>query len=845
MASGFYIEEVIMEKKYTPMMQQYLEVKKNYPDALVFYRLGDFYEMFFDDAKIASNELDLVLTGRNAGVEEKVPMCGIPFHAYKNYAMRLVQRGYKVVIVEQMEDPALAKGIVKRDVVKVITPGTIMDEIGDDKNSIYIASIVDYQYGYGLVMVEMSTGETVVININHQTTSLLQTLLKNNIKEIVVNSNFNEKVIKDIRELENIVISYCDVDEIKDNYLPLCDKLVDKRLRSAYGILLNYLEETQKRMLSHLQVVSIESEDAIMAMDYDTLCNLELISQNRNKKESLWTFLDKCQSAMGSRLLKQWIEKPLLIKGDIETRLDRVEFLQKNFILRDDLKEKLANVYDIQRLIARIAMNNANAIDCLRLEKTLKEIPEIFALLDNDIFKNLIDVDNCNDLYQILKGVINEDAPVQVRDGNIFNPGYNASLDELRKVQSDNQDWIVELEAKEKQRTGIKTLKVGYNRVFGYYIEVSKGAVNQIKDEYGYIRKQTLTTGERYITQELKDKEDMILHAKENALKLEIELFNDLLKKIRNYLVKLQKLSHVLATIDCIYALSEIASEKGYVRPKFDDDILDIQDGKHPILDKMMKKKYVSNSIHMDHNDFVHIITGPNMGGKSTYMRQIALIVVMAQMGSFVPCKSCTMPIFDKIFTRIGASDDILGGKSTFMVEMVEANNALSYASDRSLILFDEIGRGTSTYDGMAIAQAMIEYIVTNIHAKTLFSTHYHELTAISDILDGVSNKHVEVHEDKNGITFLYKVKDGKANRSYGINVAKLAKLPTSLILRSEEILKELENNKREVQQTIPIFSIEDNKNEEIINLLKEVDINELTPMNALNMIFDLKNKIK
>ncbi|MCI5774722.1 MAG: DNA mismatch repair protein MutS [Erysipelotrichaceae bacterium] len=834
-----------MEKKYTPMMQQYLEVKKNYQDALVFYRLGDFYEMFFDDARIASTELDLVLTGRNAGVEEKVPMCGIPFHAYKNYAMRLVQRGYKVVIVEQMEDPAAAKGIVKRDVVKVITPGTIMDENGDDKNSIYIASIVDYQYGYGMVMVEMSTGETVVINLNHQTSSLLQTLLKNNIKEIVVNNGFNEKVIKDIRELDNIVISYCDVEDIQEAYLPLCDKIQDQRLRCAYGRLLNYLEETQKRMLSHLQVVSIESEDAIMAMDYNTLCNLELISQNKSKKESLWSFLDKCQSAMGSRLLKQWIEKPLLLQADIEKRLDRVAYLHKNFLIRDDLREKLANIYDIQRLIARIAMNNANAIDCLRLEKTLKEIPEIFKLLDNDIFKSLIAVDDCQELYQMLAGIINEEAPVQVRDGNIFNPGYNAQLDELRKIQSDNQDWIVELEAKEKERTGIKTLKVGYNRVFGYYIEVSKGALAQVKDEYGYIRKQTLTNGERFITSELKAKEDMILHAKENALKLEIELFNELLKKIRNYLVKLQKLAHVLATIDCIYALSEIASEYGYVRPTFDEDILEIVDGKHPILDKMMKKKYVANSIHMDKSNYVHIITGPNMGGKSTYMRQIALIVIMAQMGSFVPCKKCTMPIFDKIFTRIGASDDILGGKSTFMVEMVEANNALSYASDRSLILFDEIGRGTSTYDGMAIAQAMIEYIVTNIHAKTLFSTHYHELTAVSDILEGVSNKHVEVHEAKEGITFLYKVKDGKANRSYGINVAKLAHLPANLIKRGEEILKDLENNKKEIQQSIPIFSIEDNKNEEIITLLKEVDVNELTPMNALNMINDLKHKIK
>ena len=695
-------------------------------------------------------------------------------------------------------------------------------------------------------MVEMSTGETIVTKISHITSTLLQTLLKNNIREIVVGSDFNEKVIKDIRELGAIVISYCDSDNIKEEYQPLCEKIKDDRVLNAYGKLLNYLEATQKRMLNHLQVVSIESEDEILYMDYNTLVNLELIGLNRNnKQESLWSFMDMCKSAMGSRMLKQWIEKPLVNKEEIEKRYDRVEYLVKNFLIRDDLKEKLSNIYDIQRLIARIAMNNANAIDCIRLEKTLREVPEILSLLDNDVFKELISIDDCSELHKLLDGAFREDAPVQLRDGNIFSDGYNSQLDELRSIQSDNQDWIVKLEAKEKERTGIKTLKVGYNRVFGYYIEVSKAACSLIKDEYGYIRKQTLTNGERFVTSELKEKEDMILHAKENALKLELDLFSSLLSKIRSYLPKLQKLSYVLANIDCLYALSELADTYGYVRPVFDDHVLQIVDGKHPILDKMMKKKYVSNNIYMDENDYVHLITGPNMGGKSTYMRQIALIVVMAQCGSFVPCKKCMMPIFDKIFTRIGATDDILSGKSTFMVEMVEANNALSYATDRSLILFDEIGRGTSTYDGMALAQAMIEYIVTNIHAKTLFSTHYHELTGISDSLDVVKNKHVEVHEDKNGITFLYKVKDGKANRSYGINVAKLAKLPDMIIDRSTEILKELEQKKKVVQQSMPIFTVVENKNEAIIDILKEIDVNQITPMNALNLISDLKEKIK
>lgn len=836
-----------MEKKYTPMMEQYLEVKKGYPDALMFYRLGDFYEMFFDDAKIASYELDLVLTGRNAGVEEKVPMCGIPFHAYKNYAMKLVSRGYKVVIVEQVEDPALAKGLVKRDVIKVLTPGTLMEDSMDDKNSIYIASIVDYQYGYGITMVDMSTGETVMMKINHHINTLRQTLLKNNIREIVVVSDFNEKTIKEIRELGQVVISYCDTNEIKEEYMPLCEHIKDERMLQGYGILLNYLEETQKRMLNHLQVITIENEDAILYMDYNTVCNLELIQLNRiqNKGDCLWSFMDHCQSAMGSRMLKQWIEKPLIDKEEITIRQDRVEYLLKNFLVRDDLKEMLSNIYDIQRLIARIAMNSANAIDCMRLEKTLKQTPEILNLLKCKPFESLVNVDPCSDLYALIENAFNEDAPVQVKDGNIFREGYNAELDELRNVSQNNKDWIIQLENKEKERTGIKTLKVGYNRVFGYYIEVSKGACSQIKDEYGYVRKQTLTNAERFVTSELKEKEDIILHAQENALNLEIALFNELLAKIRGYLPKLQKLGNVLANIDCICSLALLANEYGYVRPKLSDDVFDVVDGRHPILEKMMKKKYVSNSIHMDKNDFVHIITGPNMGGKSTYMRQIALIVIMAQCGSFVPCKKCTMPLFDKIFTRIGASDDILSGQSTFMVEMVEANSALSNATDRSLILFDEIGRGTSTYDGMSLAQSMIEYIVSNIKAKTLFSTHYHELTGIADTLDGVSNKHVDVYEQQDEITFLYKIKNGKANRSYGINVAKLAKLPDWVIERSNQVLKELETKKTVVQQAMPIFEFADNKNEEIIDVIKETDLDQLTPMNALNMLYDLKKKIK
>ena len=829
-------------EKYTPMMRQYLTVKKEYPDALLFYRLGDFYEMFFDDAKIASEELDLVLTGKSAGVEEKVPMCGVPYHAVNGYLSKLVSRGYKVAIAEQLEDASVAKGIVKRDVVRVVTPGTMIDEVTDDKNSVYIASIVDYKYGYSFIIVEMSTGETICKEIKRSSVSLIQTILKNYIKEVVIKEDFDEKIIKLLRE-NGILISYCNETDIKEQYQLLAENLKEERNLEAYGLMLNYLEYTQKRMLDHLTVVDYESEDDVLYMDFSTVSNLELIEplRSQSKNDTLWTFMDKCQSAMGSRNLKKWIEKPLVDKNKIEKRYDIVSYLMDNFLILDDLKEHLRNIYDLQRLITKIAMKSANALDCVRLLKTLKEVPLIMELLKDELFDKYTKVDRCTDLYETLKDAFVEDPPLVTRDGGMFKEGYNSELDRLREIQKDGKKWILDIEAYEKERTGIKTLKVGYNRVFGYYIEVSKGAINQIKDEYGYVRKQTLVNAERYITQGLKEREDEILHAQERSIKLEQELFDELLDKIKKYLPKLQKLASVLADIDCLYALSALSKQYGYVRPTFDKEVFEIKEGKHPILDVMMKNpRYVSNDLRMDSETEIEIITGPNMGGKSTYMRQIALIVIMAQVGCFVPCKSCTMPIFDKIFTRIGASDDILSGQSTFMVEMIEANNALSNATNKSLILFDEIGRGTSTYDGMALAQAIIEYIATILHSKTLFSTHYHELTSLEANLDNVKNVHVNVHEEKDKITFMYKVTSGVAKRSYGINVAKLANLPTSVIDRANELLKQLESKKRVVQQSYQIVEMkkEESRVEEI---LREVDPNELTPMQALQMIVDLK----
>ena len=837
------------EKTYTPMMQQYLKVKTNYPDALVFYRIGDFYEMFFDDAKIASKELDLVLTGKNAGVDEKVPMCGVPHHAVQSYLQRLVSRGYKIAIVEQMEDPKLAVGLVERDVIKVVTPGTIMDEITDDKASVYLAAIVDYKYGYAVSFVEMSTGENFVENIAHKDQVLYQTILKNNVREVVVEEGFREKVLKMLREM-HIVISYCADASIKDIYKPLAEQLTKDYELHAYGLMLNYLEATQRHMLAHLQTAVVEAEDQVLFMDYSTRVNLELTQpiHENGKAITLWSFLDQCRSAMGSRLLKKWIEKPLVNQERIEKRYDKVQWLMKHFMNRQVLRDSLGNIYDLQRLIARCAMNNANAIDCVRLTRTLAQVPEIMDQIDADPFAEYQNTDRLTSLYDVLKDAFVEDPPVLTSNGGMFKDGYNAELDEARKIQKSGRDFIANMEAAEKEKTGIKTLKIGYNKIFGYYIEISKAAAKEVKPEWGYVRKQTLTNNERFISPELKEKEDAILHAEEHAIELEKELFQKILDAIRGYLPKLQKLARVLAEIDCYASLAEDSANYGYVRPVFSDDDFEVISGRHPILDEMMKDpKYVANSVHMDHDNNILLITGPNMGGKSTYMRQTALIVIMAQIGCFVPAKKCTMPVFDKIFTRIGASDDILSGQSTFMVEMNEANQALQNATEHSLILFDEIGRGTSTYDGMALAQAMIEYIAACIHAKTMFSTHYHELTTITDSIGGVRNVHVVVKEDDDKVTFLYKIKDGPAGRSFGINVARLAGLPESVLTRAASLQKELESKKRIVQQNFQVVEMEkeDKEADELKEKLASVNPDDLSPREAWVMLSDLCQEAK
>ena len=839
-----------MTKKatYTPMMKHYLELKEQHEDAIIFYRLGDFYEMFFEDAKTASSELDLVLTGRNAGVEERVPMCGIPHHAAKGYIQRLIQKGYKVAIVEQLEDSALAKGLVKRDVIKIVTPGTIMDEVSDEKTTVYIASLHDFQFGLAVILCEMTTGELRAQLIDKHVMAIQKVLLGNNVREIVIQEKFDKKIVKMIEEMQTITVSFHNDNALKEEYRHLLNGIEDDRVETAFGVLTNYLDETQKRNMAHLNAVEMVYENDFLQMDFSTKQNLELTSSLRSnsRSQTLWSFLDKCRSSMGSRLLKKWIEYPLVDTAMINRRLDAVEYLNDNFITKDELREHLGFVYDMERLSARVAYGSANPRDILRLIKTLEHTPQIFELFhDCSAYEEFQSIDPCRELYDMIEGAIIDNPPLTLKDGGVFVEGYNEELDQVREIGKNGKNWILELENKERERTGVKSLKIGYNRVFGYYIEVTKTNLDSIKDEFGYVRKQTLTNAERFITQELKDKEDAIVHAQERSIRLEAELFNHLLNQIKVYLPKLHDLSHALATIDALYALAEISSENGYTRPQFHTGhSIHMKEARHPILDRMMKTtRYVSNDLEMGEDNDILMITGPNMGGKSTYMRQTVLLVIMAQIGCFVPAKKAEMPIFDQIFTRIGASDDIMSGQSTFMVEMIEANNALQNATANSLILFDEIGRGTSTYDGMALAQAMIEYIIRNIKAKTLFSTHYHELTEMAEKNAGIRNVHVDVHEEDDKVTFLYRVLDGKADKSYGINVARLAHLPSSVLERAKLILDNLELQPNMVKEVKPplVIEKENPQHMQIINQVKQVDVNKMTPMEAMQFLYELK----
>lgn len=836
-----------MKEKYTPMMMQYLEIKEQYQDAIVMFRLGDFYEMFFEDARTASKVLEIALTGRDAGTAERVPMCGVPFHAVNGYIQRLIDKGYKVAIVEQLTQPGVDK-IVKRGVIQVITPGTVMEDAMNFKENNFIACYVSFEFNSVVGFADISTGETSVMMIDKNEEALIDALLSNNIKELVVLENEVNLDHRKLQENYHILISYANNVTYKEAYKPLFKQISDMKMIKTMSILFNYLVETQKRELPYLQEVRLIENTDYLNMDVFTKNSLELLTTIRQNEKygSLFWLLDHTKCAMGSRLLKQWIDKPLIEQTAIEKRLDLVELLIDNYLERESLKEILKDVYDLERLAARVAYGNVNPRDIKWIGTSLKVVPELrnqlLALnhpLTNELLVDLVDLSETTDL---IDRALVDNPPINLKDGGLIRSGYSAQLDEFTDARDHGKQWILEFEAKEKERTGIKNLKIGYNRVFGYYIEVTKSYLSQIKDEFLYTRKQSLANAERFITPELKEMENKILSAEDKITKLEYQLFTELRDELRKVVSKIQQVASAIAKIDAYQSLAVVSSQNGYVRPTFNHDhVIDICEGKHAVINEVMKKqRYVENDIYMDQSSHVLMITGPNMGGKSTYMRQITLTIIMAQIGCFVCAVSANLPIVDKIFTRIGASDDLISGQSTFMVEMLEANKALQGATENSLIVFDEIGRGTATYDGMAIAQAIIEYIVNKIHCLTLFSTHYHELTELESTLGNIKNVHASVSEDGHDIIFLYKVKPGKANKSYGVNVAKLAHLPDSLLSRANDILMSLENN------TVEIKAVE--KTEKVIEksmvelYLDKIDPMSLSPLDALSTLIELKN---
>lgn len=831
--------------KVSPMMKQYIDVKNENLDTVIFFRVGDFYEMFFEDAINVSRDLELTLTGKSCGLSERVPMCGVPFHAAEIYINKLLEKGYKVAICEQVEDPKTTKTLVKRDIIQVVSSGTQMNsEMLDEKSNNYIGNILDLNYAYVVSYSDISTGEFNAFVIEKDDEKLVNEIIERNIKEIVIKTDFNRIILDEVKRHYNLTISIYNNTNINGDYEKIYKDIEDERIIECVKHLLSYLESTQKRSLSHLRKINIVNENSFLRMDINTKRNLELIEniRTKEKKYSLLWLLDKTKTAMGARLLKKWILNPLVNKEVIESRYDRIEKLTNEFIIKDEIRDALDNVYDLERLVGKVGFGSANARDLLQLKTSLKELPKI-----NDNLKKLgfDEINTFEDLYTLIDDSIYEDAPVSLKEGYLIKEGYNKELDEIKLARKSNKDFVSRLEQEERERTGIKTLKVGFNKVFGYYIEVSKGAIKDIKEEYGYERKQTLSTGERFITPILKEKEALILGAEEKIINLEYDLFVSIRNKIKEYISKLQDLSLILSEIDVLCSLTVVAEENNYVRPILNNEhIIDIKDGRHPVVEKVMTEEYSPNDIKFDKNTTIMLITGPNMAGKSTYERQMAIISIMAQMGSFVPAKEANIPIFDKIFTRIGASDDLVSGSSTFMVEMMEANNAITKATENSLILFDELGRGTATFDGMSLAAAIIEYIHNNVGAKTFFSTHYHELTDLANTLPNLKNVHVSAIEENGNITFLHKIKDGSVDKSYGLHVAKLAKLPDSLIKRANEILKTYENKEKKEKIVELALPLEEEKKSIVEEKIKNMDILNMTPMDALNTLFELKKDI-
>ena len=833
--------------KLSPMMRQYVEIKQQNKDVIIMFRLGDFYEMFFEDAVTVSRELELTLTGKQAGLEERVPMCGVPHHAANIYIEKLIEKGYKVGICEQMEDPKTAKGLVKRDLVNIVSSGTILDsEILNEKENNYIGSLLNINETYVITYSDISTGEISTTLLENKQQAL-QSIISIGLKEIIV----NELDVSSINLLKNqykLTLTITDNIEELEEYKYIYEDINDSRQINGIKHLLTYINNTQKRNLEHLQKAIIIDNNKHLKMDIHTKRNLELTETLRLKQRnySLIWLLDKTKTAMGSRLLKNYIESPLIDKKEINRRYNIVETLIQEFILKNDLIENLYEVYDLERLSGRIAFGNANARDLLQLKKSLKVLPNIKEILKQIKYDKTIDT--LEELYELLENSIYEEPPISIKEGYLIKEGYNTDLDELKQLRKGGKDFVARFETEEKEKTGIKNLKVGYNKVFGYYIEISKGNTNLIKEEYGYIRKQTLSNCERYISPVLKEKEDLILNAEEKIIDLEYELFVNIRNTVKTYINKLQEIAKTISEIDVLQSFATVSEENNYIRPILDDEIRIIE-GRHPVVEKVLEnKEYVSNDIILDKKTNILLITGPNMAGKSTYMRQMAIITIMAQIGCFVPATEAKLKIFDAIYTRIGASDDLVSGESTFMVEMMEANNAISNATANSLILFDELGRGTATFDGMALAQSIIEYIHNNIKCKTFFSTHYHELTDLENNLKNLKNVHVSAHEENGNITFLHKIKEGSIDKSYGIHVARLAKLPEPLIKRAGEILKVYENKeiKRDIkiQEALPLDELIETESK-IEKEIKELDIMKLTPLDAMNILYKFQEEIK
>lgn len=865
----------------TPMMQQYFDIKAQYEDCILFFRLGDFYEMFFEDAKTASKELEITLTGRDCGQEERAPMCGVPFHAAENYIQRLIEKGYKVAICEQVEDVSQAKGIVKRDVIRVVTPGTIIESsMLDEKKNNYILSVYAFKGSFGLAAADISTGDLYAtsISMGNNLLKLFDEISRYSPSEIIVNSNFlsqSDFMVQLKKRFNAYITSFS---EKYFEYENAREKLVqifpDKQKSfndydisvNAAGALLFYIQDTQKNDAGHIKDLNIYSINKFMILDMASRRNLELCEslREKSKKGTLLWVLDKTVTSMGGRLLRKWIEQPLFDKLAIEERLDGVEELKLNFMDRQKLRDLLKGVYDIERLTGKIVLGHANCRDLTALKTSLTQLPQIKLILsqyNSKIIKAADDnLDALQELCDLLDRAIIEEPPLQIKEGGIIKDGYNEEVDKLRKASTEGKTWLANFEQEEKEKTGIKSLKVGFNKVFGYFIEVTKSYFHLVPQNY--VRKQTLANCERFITEDLKKIEDTVLGAEERVTSLEYSLFIEIRDEAAKHASRLKATANSVALLDTICSLSEVADRENFCKPTITNsgEII-IKDGRHPVVEKVISDSFVPNDTHMDCvENRLSIITGPNMAGKSTFMRQVALIVLMAHAGSFVPAETAEICLVDRIFTRVGASDDLASGQSTFMVEMTEVSNILENATQKSLLILDEIGRGTSTYDGLSIAWAVVEYICdeNRIGAKTLFATHYHELTELENRLSGVKNYCIAVSEKDDEITFLRKIIRGGADESYGIQVAKLAGLPNVVIERSKELLKELEDadiikrdsrkkQKKQIEGQIDIFSAAAalNQNEAVVEELRRLDVTAMTPLEAMNAIYTLQQKLR